>query len=171
MLADAHFCPGMIYKKRDSTEKAIEHLEKALEFTNQCDGDTAKRIATIADNLGMLYSSQSEFAEAKNYYSSAYSLYEKSVGRDDLTISDCAFRLAGVLEAMKSNLALDFYKESLRVHRLNITEDDVKTGEILFCLGRFFLRREAYQDAVRNFEEVGHESNLVYFYKLSQAEC
>ena len=153
MLAESHFSPGMLHKKRGETEKAIEHLEKALELTNQC-SKTSIRIATITDHLGMLHASREEFAVAKKYYSSAYSLYEQSVGRDDLTTSDCAFRLGKVLEAMESDLALDFFKESLRVHRLNMAEDDGRTGEILLCMGRVFLQREAHQDAVKCFEEV-----------------
>ena len=152
-MGEAHFQPGMLYKKRGDEEKAIEHLEKALELTKQCHGDKNMRVGTITDNLGMLYASREELAEAKKHYSIAYSVYEKTVGRDDLTTSDCAFRLGGVLEGLKSNLALDFYKESLRVHRLNMTEDDERVGEILFCLGRVNGKKKDYQDAVKCFEE------------------
>ena len=154
MLADAHFKSGMLNKRRGDVDKSIEHLEKALEFTKQCNGEKHIKVASITDNLGMLYASRKEFAVAKQHYSSAYGIYEKSVGKDDLKTSDCAFRLGEVLEALESNLALDFYKESLRVHRLNMAEDDARTGDILFCSGRVFLNGGDQQDAVKCFEEV-----------------
>lgn len=154
MLADAHFNPGMLYKKRDDSDNSIEHLEKALELSKQCEGEKSIRVATITDNLGMLYASRKEFSVAKNHYSSAYSVYEKAIGREDLTTSDCAFRLGKVLDALESDLAMDFYKESLRVHKLNMTDDDERVGEILFCEGSFFLKRSAHHEAVKCFEEV-----------------
>ena len=154
MLADAHFYPGMLYKKRDEEEKAIEHLEKALELSKQCDGEKSSRVATIDDTLGMLYASRNEFTIAKKHFSSAYHIYETTIGRDDLTTSDCAFRLGKVLEELESNLSLDFFKESLRVHRLNMTEDDERVAELLFCCGRFHLKNDDRQeDAAKCFEE------------------
>mmetsp|Transcript_19746 Transcript_19746/g.37054 ORF Transcript_19746/g.37054 Transcript_19746/m.37054 type:complete len:202 (+) Transcript_19746:1710-2315(+) len=154
MLADAHFKPGMLNKRRGDVDKAIEHLEKALELTIQCDGEEHIKVASITENLGMLYSSRKEFAVAKKHYSTAYGVYEKSIGRDNLRTSDCAFRLGEVLESLESGLALDFYKESLRVHRLNVVDDDERVGEILFCSGRVLLFQGSDEDAVTIFEEV-----------------
>ncbi len=153
MLANAHLDPGILFKERGDTERAIVHLVTALELTKKCDGENSIREGEISDHLGMLYASRSDFASAKLYYSTAYSVYEKTIGRDDLTASDCAFRLGGVLEALQSNLASDFYKESLRVHRLNMAEDNERVGDILCCLARLFLRSESHQDAVGCFEE------------------
>ncbi|KAL7554747.1 hypothetical protein ACHAWF_018279 [Thalassiosira exigua] len=153
MLADAYFKLGMLHKRRGDTENAIEECQKSLELTEQCDGEDSIKVATISDNLGMLLKEQKDFAEAKKHYSTAYSVYEKSVGRDDLTTSDCAFRLGQVLEALKSDLALDFYTESLRVHRANMAEDDERVGDLLFCSGRMYFKKEAYQDAAKCLEE------------------
>ena len=147
MLVNAHIDPGILFKERGDTERSIEHLETALKLTKKCDGESSFREGEIADHLGMLYASRSDFASAKLHYSTAYSVYEKTIGRDDLTTSDCAFRLGGVLEALQSNLASDFYKESLRVHRLNMAEDNERVGDILCCLARLFLGSESHQDA------------------------
>lgn len=154
MLAEANYNLGMLHKRREDVQEAIEHLEQALELYEHCDGENDIEKATIADNLGMLFVSRKEFGLAKKHYSSAYSIYEKSIGRDDLTTSDCAFRLGKVLEMLESSLALEFYKESLRVHRLNMSEDDERSGEILFCLGRISLDKDACDNAVKCFEEV-----------------
>ena len=153
MLVNAHIDPGILFKERGDTERSIEHLETALKLTKKCDGESSFREGEIADHLGMLYASRSDFASAKLHYSTAYSVYEKTIGRDDLTTSDCAFRLGGVLEALQSNLASDLYKESLRVHRLNMAEDNERVGDILCCLARLFLGSESHQDAVGCFEE------------------
>jgi tetratricopeptide (TPR) repeat protein len=152
MLVNAHLDPGILFKERGDTERSIHHLKTALELAKECDDDNSLREGEISDHLGMLYASRSDFASAKLHYSTAYSVYEKTIGRDDLTTSDCAFRLGGVLEALESNLALDFYKESLRVHRLNISEDSERVGDILCCLARLYLRSDSYQDAVGCFE-------------------
>ena len=71
MLADAHFKPGILCKKRGDEKRAIEHLGKALELTEQCDGEMTERSARIADNLGALYASQNALADARKHYSSA----------------------------------------------------------------------------------------------------
>ena len=71
MLADAHFKPGILCKKRGDEKRAIEHLGKALELTGQCDGEMTERSARIADNLGALYASQNALADARKHYSSA----------------------------------------------------------------------------------------------------
>lgn len=153
MLADAHRGSGLLYKERGDTKRSIEHLELVLELTIKCDNDESLSQGEIYDYLGMLYVSQSNFESAKQRYSSAYSVYEKTIGRDDLTLSDCAFRLAGVLEALNSTLALDFYKESLRVHRLNMTDDNERVGDILCCIARLFSRDKAHKDALECLEE------------------
>lgn len=170
MLADAHFNIGMLHKKRGDDDDAIENLESALDLTAQCNVEKTMRVAKISDLLGMLYASRKEFAVAKRHYSSAYSLYEQAIGRDDSTTSDCAFRLGKVLDALESDLALDFFKESLRVKRLNIAEDDERVAELLFCIGRFFLEREVHQDAVRAFEEVRHSKCSSVFTFSSRAD-
>ena len=153
LLADAYFKAGMLYKIMDDVTEAIEHLSKALDYTKQCSNEDNHRLATITDALGMLYASKEEFDEAKKYYSSAYSIYEK-VSRNDPITSDCVFRLSKVLEVLKSELTLDFYKESLRVHKVNVEEDDERAAEILFCLGRVCLTSGLQRDAVTYFEEV-----------------
>lgn len=153
MLANAHRGSGLLYKERGDTKRSIEHLELVLELTMKCDGDESLSQGEIYDHLGMLYVSRSDFELAKQRYSSAYSVYEKTIGRDDLTMSDCAFRLAGVLEALNSTLALDFYKESLRVHRLNMTDDNERVGDILCCIARILLRDNDYKDALECLEE------------------
>ena len=156
LLADAHFRAGMLHKIMENTEEAIEHLSKALDYTKQCSNEENRRLATITDALGMLYASKDEFNEAKKYYSSAYSIYEQ-VSRNDPITSDCVFRLSKVLEVLESELALDFYKESLRVHRVNVTEDDERAAEIFFCLGRVCLTSGMHRDAVKYFEEVRND--------------
>ncbi len=153
LLADAHFEAGMLFKIMDDVAEAIKHLSKALGYTKQCSSQESHRLATIMDALGMLYASKEDFDEAKKYYSSAYSIYEK-VSRNDPITSDCVFRLSKVLEVLKSELTLDFYKESLRVHRVNVEEDDSSAAEILFCLGRVCLTNGLLRDAVKYFEEV-----------------
>lgn len=153
LLADAYFKAGMLYKVMEDIEEAIEHLSKAIEYTKQCSDGESHRLATITDALGMLYASKEEYTEAKKYYSSAYSIYEK-VSRNHPITSDCVFRLSKVLEILESELTLDFYKESLRVHRINVEEDDARAAEILFCLGRVCLETGRCRDAVKYFEEV-----------------
>lgn len=154
MLADAHYHSGMLLKKLLETERSIEQLEKALEATKTCYGESSIQEATVADNLGMLHASKSDFVLAKKYYSSAYSAYEIAVGREDLRTSDCAFRLGSVLEALASNLALDFYKESLRVRRLHVAVGDERVAETLFYIARLLHMRDAHQDALACLEEV-----------------
>ena len=157
ILANAHFKPGMLHKKKGddtSCTAAIEHFEKALELQIECDGEEDNRVALINDNLGSLYASRKDFLVAKKHYSSAYSIYEKSSDRDDATVSDCAFRLGGVLEELASDLALDFYEEALRVHRSNAAEDDAQSAEILFRKGRVHHWGGARREAAKCFEEV-----------------
>ncbi len=156
LLADAHFKAGMLYKIMEDAEEAIEHLSQALDYTKQCSNEESHRLATITDALGMLHASKEEFNEAKKYYSSAYSIYEK-VSRNDPITSDCVFRLSKVLEVLESELTLEFYIESLRVHRVNVEEDDERAADILFCLGRVCLTRGLHKDAVKYFEEVRND--------------
>ena len=132
LLANSHFDCGMLYKKRGETDKSIEHLEKALELTNRYNCEKNMWIATILDNLGKLYTSKTEFSVSKIHYSSAYNVYENTIGRDDWITSDCAFRLGKVLDELLSTLAFDFFHESMRAHRLNITEEDERVSETLF---------------------------------------
>lgn len=153
MLGDAHYNSGVLYMKRLETERSIGHFEKALESARKCYGDNSIQEARITDNLGMLHTVKLDFATAKKYYSSAYSAYEKSIGRDDLTTSDCAFRLGMVLESLESTLALDFYKESLRVHRLHTAKDDERVSEILFNIARIFRKKDNHQGAIACLEE------------------
>lgn len=154
-LAEAHYRPGMLHKQREEVDNAIEHLEKSLElYEHASDADIDEKLATISDNLGMLYVSREEYEVAKKHYSSAYSFYENCIGREDMLTADCAYRLGKVLEELESDLAEEFYTESLRVHRLNMVEDDERVGELLFCLGGISLAKGAGDDAVKHFEEV-----------------
>ena len=153
-LIAAHEASGMLYKKQKETDRAIEHLEKALGLLES--SEDKSRLASVSDTLGMLYESkgQEHLASAKKHYSNAYSLYEKHVGRDKLATSDCAFRLAGVLKLLQSSLALDFYKESLRVRRLNVHRDDERAGEILYFVGTILIRDKSFKLAIDALEEV-----------------
>ena len=152
LLANSHFDCGMLYKKRGETDKSIEHLEKALELTNRYNCEKNMWIATILDNLGKLYTSKTEFSVSKIHYSSAYNVYENTIGRDDWITSDCAFRLGKVLDELQSTLALDFFHESMRAHRLNITEEDERVSETLFCCGRYHWKSETHNLAIECFE-------------------
>lgn len=154
LLSDAHFSAGLLYKKKQDLDESIDHLEIALKMAKTCDGEESSRVAAISDHLGMMYASRDEFETSKIHLSAAYTIYEQTAGRDHLKTSECAFRLAEVLETLESNLSLDFYKESLRVRKLNIDEDDETVAEILFCLGRVYLERTLYQDAAKCFEQV-----------------
>ena len=161
-LIAAHEASGMLCKKQKETDRAIEHLEKALELLES--SEDKNQLASVSDTLGMLYESkgQEDLALAKKHYSSAYSLYEKHVGRDKLATSDCAFRLAGVLKKLQSSLALDFYKESLRVRRLNVHKDDERTGEILYFVGAILIKDKSFKLAVDSLEEV----STIIFHKF-----
>lgn len=152
-LIAAHEASGMLCKKQKETDQAIEHLEKAHGLLES--SDDKSRLASVSDTLGMLYESkgQEDLASAKKHYSNAYSLYEKHVGRDKLATSDCAFRLAGVLKLLQSSLALDFYKESLRVRRLNVHQDDERAGEILYFVGTILIKDKSFKLAVDALEE------------------
>lgn len=154
MLVDAHYNSGMLLKKLLETERSIEQFEKALEATTKCYGERSIQEASITDNLGMLHASKSDYHLAKKYYSSAYSAYEIASGRDDLATSDCAFRLGMVLETLESKLALDFYKESLRVRRLQKVDDDERSADTLFYMARIFHKQDAHENAVTHLEEV-----------------
>lgn len=155
LLALAHHKVGMIFQQKDDVAESIEHLEQGLNLTKKCDGDNQDASeAMIADTLGMLYASREEYDAAKKYFSESYGLYEKTLGREHLTTSDCAFRLAECLEHVGSNLALDFYVESLRVHRLNISDDDERVGKLLFCIGRVHFSKGSFIDAANSFDEV-----------------
>lgn len=154
MMVDAHYNSGMLLKKLLETERSIEQFEKALEAAKKCYGERSIQVATITDNLGMLHASKLDYHLAKKYYSSAYTAYETASGRDDLATSDCAFRLGMVLETLESKLALDFYKESLRVRRLHIVDDDERAAETLFYMARIFHERDAQENAVTYLEEV-----------------
>ncbi len=154
MLVNAHYHSGMLLKKMLEIERSIDQFERALKATKKCYGERSLQEATITDQLGMLHVSKSDYVFAKMYYSSAYSAYETAVGRDDLTTSDCAFRLGIVLEALESDLALDFYKESLRVRRLHVSDDDERVAETLFHIARLYLKRDDHQYAVTCLEEV-----------------
>ncbi len=154
MLANAHYQSGMLLKKMLEIERSVDQFERALEATKKCYGEKSIQEATIADNLGMIHVSKSDYVLAKKYYSSAYSAYETAIGRDDLKTSDCAFRLGIVLEALESDLALDFYKESLRVRRLHIDDDDERVADTLFYIARLYLKRDDHQYAATCLEEV-----------------
>ena len=164
LLADAHFRAGMLYKIMEDADEAVKHLKKALDCTKQCSSEENNRLATISDALGMLFATKQDFGEAKKYYSSAYSIYEKCNRNDPIT-SDCVFRLSKVLEVLDSELTLDFYNESLRVHRVNIEDDDERTADILFCMGRVSLKKGLHRDAVKYFEEV----SFIGIYRISLA--
>ncbi len=154
LLSDAYFSSGLLLKRKNDLEASVEHFEKALDMAKQCDGELSKRIATIEDHLGMQYASRLELVQSKTHFSSAYRMYEQTIGRDHIETSECAFRLGGVLEELEMDLALDFYNEALRVRQLHIKNDDEKSAEIMFCLGRVYLDRAMYQDAIKLFEKV-----------------
>jgi len=66
----------------------VEHFEKALEMAKQCDGEQSERIATIEDNLGMQYALRHELIQSKTHFSSAYRIYEQTIGRDHIVTSE-----------------------------------------------------------------------------------
>ncbi|KAL3792663.1 hypothetical protein HJC23_009391 [Cyclotella cryptica] len=154
LLALAHYKVGMIFQQKEDVAESIEHLEQGLNLTKKYNEDNRDSTeAMITDTLGMLYASRQEYDAAKKYLSESYSLYEKTFGREHLTTSDCAFRLAECLEHVGSNLALDFYEESLRVRRLNVSDDDERVGTLLFCIGRLHFSKGSFIDAANSFDE------------------
>lgn len=155
-------------KKKDDLATSVEHFEKALEMAKQCDGEQSERIATIEDHLGMQYALRRELIQSKTHFSSAYRIYEQTIGRDHIVTSECAFRLGGVLEELEMDLALDFYSEALRVRQLHMS-DDQKSAEIMFCLGKVYLDRSAYQDAIKLFEKVKSQLFDVFSTLISPA--
>jgi tetratricopeptide (TPR) repeat protein len=153
-LALAHYKAGSLCQAQEDVNESIVHLEKGRTSIKQTEGDNQDTEAMIADTLGVLYASKEDYIKAKQYFSDSYSLYEQTLGREHITTSDCAFRLAECLEHVGSNLALDFYLESLRVHRLHIDNDDERAGTLLFSIGRVHLSKDAFLDAVTSFDEV-----------------
>jgi tetratricopeptide (TPR) repeat protein len=162
LVAFARYKAGLLCKARDDLSESIEHLEQGLSSIKQLEGDSHHSTeAMIADTLGTLYAAKQEYNTAKQYFSDSYSLYEKSLGREHVTTAECAVRLAECLEHVGSDLALDFYEESLRVHKLHASEDDETAGNLLFCIGRVQFDKEAFTDAARSFDEVGTCDNYV----------
>lgn len=155
LAALAHYKAGLLCQAKEDLHDSIEHLEQGLNFIKRMeDENQASTEAMIADTLGVLHASKEDYNTAKQYFSDSYSLYEKALGRDNKTTSDCAFRLAECLEQVGSKLALDFFMESLRVHRLHISDDDERVGALLFSIGRVHFRNNAYVDAATSFDEV-----------------
>ena len=154
-LALAHYKAGLLCKTKGNLNDSIEHLEQGLSSIKQLEDDShSSTEAMIADTLGVLFMLKEDFDTAKQYFSNSYSLFEKSLGKDHETTADCAFRLAECLEHVGSNLALDFYEESLRVRRLHITEDDEMVGVLLYSIGRVHFCNNAFVDAITSFDEV-----------------
>jgi tetratricopeptide (TPR) repeat protein len=155
ILVLAHLKAGLLYQKQEDVDDSIEHLTLGLDLTKQWNDDSQdSTMAMITDTLGVLYVSREDYETAKKFFSDSYSIYEKTLGRDHATTADCAFKLADCLEHVGSNLALDFYAESLRVHRLNITDDDERVGKLLFSIGKINFGKEMYIDAANSFDEV-----------------
>ena len=155
LMALAHYKAGLLCKAKGDLADSIEHLEQGLGSIKQLEDDSqGSTEAMIADTLGVLFVMKEEYDTAKQYFSDSYSLFEKSLGRDHMTTAACAFRLAECLEHVGSNLALDFYEESLRVRRLNLTDDDKTVGMLLYSIGRVQFDNNAFVDAIKSFDEV-----------------
>lgn len=156
LVALAHYRAGLLYQSKEEISESIEHLEQGLSYIKQIEQsdnqDSAE--AMIADTLGVLYASKQDYDTAKQHFSDSYSLYEKTLGREHATTADCAFRLAECLENVGSRLALDFYNESLRVHRLHISDDDERVGTLLFAIGRVHFNNDDFMDAANAYDEV-----------------
>lgn len=98
-LALAHYKAGLLCQAQEDVNESIEHLEKGLNSIKLTGDDNQDTEAMIADTLGVLYASKDDYSKAKQYFSDSYSLYERTLGREHMTTSECAFRLGKMISS------------------------------------------------------------------------
>lgn len=135
------------YKNKDF-EKALEYMHESEDLI-RIKGDTIK-LATVMNNLGILYRRMGNYERANYYEGEAYSLSESSK-KDPVGLAKSHTNM-GVTAADKGNLkeAETHYLEAIRINETHQFQNPVplkNLAGVYTALKRYDLSKEFYQRA------------------------
>ncbi len=142
---------GSLYQQADSTSKAIEVYNKALEYLSKTNNVTA--LYEINSFLGVLYSEKGDYQNAQKSFAQAVK-YARIMGKNR-ELSQALFNLANVQMSMKDcQNAIKNFEEAL---------------SISFNLNNLELVKKAYANIAICYKQLGNDERSQHYFKLSVA--
>jgi len=134
--------------------KALEYFRLAKErFEENNSPEHNKELARVYGSIGIVFSEQSNYAQALEYHLKALKLYE-SLGEKQ-TISRIYNNIGIVYKAQKENLkALEYYTKA---QKLQDSLHDPTIGITMTNIGNIYLEQKDYPNALEYYKEAENE--------------
>ena len=140
---------GLIYWNNGNLNLAQQYHEKALRIRQDLYGKESLKVGDSYNNLGLLYLGENSF-KAKIYFTQAYNIYEKVLGKNHPKVAFCLINLANANNEQGSQ---DEALEQLQ--QVNERWDSIFPGEhpnkafTLSNIGRIYAENEDWEAAYR----------------------
>ena len=145
-LGDAFYCRG-------NYNKALEYLENALTVCVKNLGEDHPKVATIYNNIGVLYRNQGKYEEALTYNKKALSIRVKALGKDHPSTAITYNNMAYVYcEQGMYKEALKYYEKALEIRESMLGKDHPDTARTYNNLAVCYDEQGNYEEAIRYYK-------------------
>ena len=108
----------------------------------------------IAVKTGSIYCKQKDFAQALEFYASAFVSLERKFGSDHFSLGDLYYKKGYVHQLVKDDCtALHCYLESIQILRKAERHDTLLFAEILHNLGDLYYKEKKYDEALQAYKD------------------
>ncbi len=143
-------------------------LKEALEIHRKTLGEENPDVATVLNNLGLLYSSQRRYDEAEPLYEEALEIHRKTLGDENPYVATGRGNLGSLYYRQRRyDEAEPLLKEALEIHRktlgdenLDVARDLNSLGLLYFKLGRYNKAESSYEEALEIYRKTLGDENL-----------
>jgi tetratricopeptide (TPR) repeat protein len=150
----ADYVLGVAYIYKGNYNKAIEHLDKALQYRINISGEEHPNVATIYSVLGEAYYYKGDDNKAFKHLNKSLKINLKNLGSEHADVAD-NYNSLGVAYRRKGDQgkAIKYFKKSLKISLKNLGPEHTGIAKIYGNLGVVYGVKGVYDKAIEYFKK------------------
>jgi CHAT domain-containing protein/Tfp pilus assembly protein PilF len=141
---------GNNFRRQGNYDKAMEHLDKALEIALDKFGEENRETANIYNDIGTVYYFKGDFEKTSTFYNKALKIRIKIHGENHLKVASSYNNVAIIYAQRNENdKAIEHYNKSLNIIRELIGEKHSNVADTYHNIGLVYVSKGDYNEALK----------------------
>jgi len=144
---------GTLYDTQNKHDDAMAAFTEALEIFRKCSTGDDLNVSLALSNIGIIHARKAEFEEAVEKCRQAMQI-RKMHGDSDHDVADSLFNIGNILlQWSKEDEALQYFEDSLKLHKSLPDHEDLAIANCLFKIGSVYWHRKNVSRSLRSYQE------------------
>ncbi|RUM44313.1 MAG: hypothetical protein DSY46_05935, partial [Hydrogenimonas sp.] len=148
---------GGIYYKLGDYDKALEHLNRALQIRLATLGKNHPDTAVSYNNIGLVWDSKGEYNKALEFDNQALQIYLATLGKNHPSTASSYNNIGAVWNNKgEYDNALEFYNQALQIHLATLGKNHPSTATSYNNIGSVWYHKGEYDKALEFYNKTLH---------------